>query len=134
MKDFNFDTPVDRCNTASLKWDRYGNRDIIPLWVADMDFRAPTAVIEALGKRVEHGVFGYGVVPESLNGVVVEMLGRRYGWQVAPEHLVWLPGLVCGLNVACRSVAAEHDDVMTMVFEAGTGHRSTEGRQGKMGD
>jgi cystathionine beta-lyase len=115
MNDFNFDTPVDRCNTASLKWDRYGNRDIIPLWVADMDFRAPIAVIEALGRRVEHGIFGYCVAPKSLNEVVVEMLGRRYGWQVDPEHLVWLPGLVCGLNVACRSVAAEHDDVMTMV-------------------
>ena len=115
MKDFNFDTPVDRCNTASLKWDRYGNRDIIPLWVADMDFRSPTAVIEALGRRVEHGIFGYCVAPKSLNEVVVEMLGRRYGWQVDPEHLVCLPGLVCGLNVACRSVAAEHDDVMTMV-------------------
>ncbi len=115
MKDHDFDTPIDRYHTASLKWERYGDRDIIPLWVADMDFRSPPAVIEALGRRVEHGVFGYSVAPESLTGVVCEMLARRYGWQVDPEHLVWLPGLVCGLNVACRSVGAEHDGVMTMV-------------------
>jgi cystathionine beta-lyase len=114
MKDFNFDTPVNRRNTASLKWERYGDEDIIPLWVADMDFRSPTAVIEALGRRVEHGVFGYCVAPKSLYEVVVEMLAKRYRWQVDPEHLVWLPGLVCGLNVSCRSVGAEYDDVMTM--------------------
>jgi cystathionine beta-lyase len=79
-----------------------------------MDFRSPTAVIEALGRRVEHGVFGYCVAPKSLYEVVVEMLAKRYRWQVDPEHLVWLPGLVCGLNVSCRSVGAEYDDVMTM--------------------
>ena len=115
MKNFDFDAPVDRSNKASLKWDRYGNENIIPLWVADMDFRSPAAVIKALERRVEHGIFGYGTAPETLSGVICEMLAARYDWQVAPEHLVWLPGLVCGLNVTCRAVAAEHDDVMTMV-------------------
>ncbi|MFC1845249.1 MalY/PatB family protein [Thermodesulfobacteriota bacterium] len=115
MKHFDFDAPVDRGNTASLKWDRYGDKDIIPLWVADMDFRSPASVIKALERRVEHGVFGYGTAPRTLTGVTCEMLAARYGWQVEPEHLVWLPGLVCGLNVSCRAVAAEHDDIMTMV-------------------
>jgi cystathionine beta-lyase len=115
MKDFDFDTPVDRSHTASLKWDRYGDRDIIPLWVADMDFRSPPAVIRALGSRVEHGVFGYGIAPEGLAEVVCEMLAGKYGWQVEPGHLVWLPGLVCGLNVACRSIGAAHDEVVTLV-------------------
>lgn len=115
MKDFDFDAPVDRCNTASLKWDRYGDKDIIPLWVADMDFRSPASVIKALERRAEHGVFGYGTAPRTLSGVICGMLAARYGWQVAPEHLVWLPGLVCGLNVACRAVAAEHEDIITMV-------------------
>jgi cystathionine beta-lyase len=115
MNDFDFDTPVDRYHTASLKWDRYGARDIIPLWVADMDFRSPPAVIRALERRVAHGVFGYGAVPKALSDVVCEMLTRKYSWRLEPEHLVWLPGLVCGLNVACRSVGAAYDEVITLV-------------------
>ena len=115
MKDFDFDTPVDRHHTVSLKWERYGNRDIIPMWVADMDFRSPPAVIRALDQRVEHGVFGYGAAPIALTELVCQMLAERYSWQVDPDHLVWLPGLVCGLNVACRSIGAEGDDVMTLV-------------------
>ena len=115
MKDFDFDAPVNRQHTASLKWERYADQDIIPLWVADMDFRSPPAVIGALGRRIEHGVFGYGTAPKALTELVFEMLSGRYGWQVEPEHLVWLPGLVCGLNVACRAVGAEHDDVITLV-------------------
>jgi len=83
MNDVDFDIPIDRYHTASLKWERYGNRDIIPLWVADMDFRSPAAVIKALRSRVEHGVFGYGLAPESLTDVVCSMLAGRYSWQVA---------------------------------------------------
>jgi len=115
MKSFDFDTPVDRCDTASLKWERYGKKDIIPLWVADMDFRSPPAVIQTLGRRVEYGVFGYGVAPNALTEVICEILVRRHNWQVEPDHLVWLPGLVCGLNIACRSIGSIHDNVMTMV-------------------
>ena len=115
MQDYDFDAPIDRRSTASLKWDKYGDRDILPLWVADMDFRSPPAVIEALEKRVEHGIFGYGVPPRELDEVVCDMLAGRYGWQVETEHLVWLPGLVCGLNVASRAVGREQDDVMTLV-------------------
>lgn len=113
--DFDFDKPVNRFHTASLKWEHYGDRDIIPLWVADMDFTSPPAVIQALDRRVRHGVFGYGIAPEALIEVVCATLANRYGWQVDPQHLVWLPGLVCGLNVACRSVGTPHDDVITLV-------------------
>ena len=115
MMNFDFDSPVDRHLTASLKWERYKNKDIIPLWVADMDFRSPPVVIDALTRRVEHGVFGYGIAPAGLVDVVCEMLSRRYAWQVDPQWLVWLPGLVCGLNVACRSVGKDGDEVMTLV-------------------
>ena len=115
MMDFDFDSPVDRHLTASLKWERYKNKDIIPLWVADMDFRSPPVVIDALTRRVEHGVFGYGIAPAGLVDVVCEMLSRRYAWQVDPQWLVWLPGLVSGLNIACRSVGKDGDEVMTLV-------------------
>jgi cystathionine beta-lyase len=115
MKDSDFNIPVNRQNTASLKWERYKDSDIIPLWVADMDFRSPPVVIEALHQRVEHGVFGYGIPSAELYEVVCTMLATRYDWQVQPEWLVWLPGLVSGLNIACRTVGETGDAVMTMV-------------------
>jgi len=112
---YDFDTPVERRGTASLKWEKYKARDIIPLWVADMDFRSPPAVINALHKRVDYGVFGYTIAPDELNEVVTAMLESRYAWKVQSEWLVWLPGLVSGFNVACRAVGEAGDDVMTAV-------------------
>jgi cystathionine beta-lyase len=112
---FDFDSPVERRATASLKWDKYGNRDIIPLWVADMDFQSPPAVIKALQQRVAYGVFGYTTAPKKLNEVVVGMLKNLYDWQIESDWLVWLPGLVTGLNVVCRTLGEEGDDVMTAV-------------------
>jgi cystathionine beta-lyase len=112
---FDFNTPVDRCNTASMKWERYPNQDIIPLWVADMDFCSPPAVIDALHRRIDHGVFGYTIAPESLKTTVVEILEAQFGWTVQPKWLVWLPGLVTGFNVACRAAGQDADDIMTAV-------------------
>ncbi|MBI2354237.1 MAG: putative C-S lyase [Deltaproteobacteria bacterium] len=111
---FDFDTIIDRSNTASEKWDKYRGRAIIPLWVADMDFRSPPAVIEALHERVSHGIFGYTRTPEALVEAVVAMLAGESGWGVGEEWLVWLPGLVCGLNVACRAVGEPDDGVLTL--------------------
>jgi cystathionine beta-lyase len=112
---FDFSLAVERRNTASMKWDKYKGRDIIPLWVADMDFCSPPAVIEALQQRVAHGVFGYTVAPESLETIVVEKLAADFNWSIQPEWLVWLPGLVTGFNVACRAVGEDNGDVMTAV-------------------
>ncbi len=112
---FDFLTVIDRRNTASLKWDKYKGRDILPLWVADMDFKSPPAVLKALQDRVEHGVFGYAVTPQALIDTTVSMLFEQYGWQVHPDWLVWLPGLVTGLNVTCRAVGDPGDDVMTAI-------------------
>ncbi|MBT8331754.1 MAG: PatB family C-S lyase, partial [Deltaproteobacteria bacterium] len=98
-----------------MKWDKYKDRDIIPLWVADMDFCSPPAVIEALHQRTAHGVFGYTVAPESLKTLVVEKLAADFNWSIQPEWLVWLPGLVTGFNVACRAVGEDNDDIMTAV-------------------
>ena len=112
---FDFDTVVERRGTASLKWDKYGSQDIIPMWLADMDFRSPPAVIRAIQKRAVYGVFGYTLPPEELNELIVSMLAERYDWTVDPEWLVWLPGLVTGLNVAYRAIGQDGDDVMTVV-------------------
>jgi cysteine-S-conjugate beta-lyase len=112
---FDFDTLVERRGTASFKWDRYKNRDIIPMWVADMDFKSPPAVIRALKQRAQDGVFGYTHPPKALSVVIIAMLSKTYDWQVQPDWLVYLPGLVTGLNVACRAVGTDGDAVMTAV-------------------
>ena len=89
---YDFDTLVDRHGTASMKWEKYGSRDIIPMWVADMDFRSPPEVIEAIKKRTSHGVFGYTLPPKKLNRLIVSVLEKDYDWTVDPKWLVWLPG------------------------------------------
>mgnify|MGYP005850261903 CR=1 FL=1 len=108
-----FDAPLDRTGTASTKWDRYAGRDVLPFWVADMEFRAPQPIIDALHARIDHGVFGYTVTPPSLNEAAIEFLHDRYGWQVDPAWLVWIPGVVPGFNLACRAVTQPGDAVMT---------------------
>ena len=112
-QNFDFDTIVDRNNTGSEKWDKYRGRDVIPLWVADMDFRSPPAVIDALHERVAHGVFGYTHPTDELVEAVRASLLADYTWEVAPEWIVWLPGLVSGLNILCRAVGEAGDEVVT---------------------
>ncbi|MBK8335458.1 MAG: putative C-S lyase [Sterolibacteriaceae bacterium] len=110
---FDFDHPPDRRGSDSVKWGKYAGRDVLPMWVADMDFAAPPCVIEALRERVDHGVFGYGSPPMSLAGAVVEALQRDHGWSIDPDWLVWLPGLVSALNIVCRAVGDAGDEVLT---------------------
>jgi cystathionine beta-lyase len=112
---FDFDEVIDRRHTASEKWEKYRGRDILPMWVADMDFRSPPPVIEALHRRTEHGVFGYTGPPPELVEATLSMLERDHGWQVDPGWIVWLPGLVSGLNVTCRAVGEDGDEVLTLV-------------------
>lgn len=102
-----FDTPIERRGTDSIKWGKYAGRDILPLWVADMDFAAPPAVLAALHRRVEEGVFGYGHPWPALEESVLTHLSVEYGWSIEREWIVWLPGLVSGLNIACRAIDGE---------------------------
>jgi cystathionine beta-lyase len=101
---FDFDRVVDRSGGDSFKWNRYAGRDVLPLWVADMDFVVPPAVLDALRRRVSHGVFGYGDPWPSLLESVQGHLAQEYGWSVDPAWIVWLPGIDSGLHVACRAV------------------------------
>lgn len=94
-----------------MKWSAYGE-GVLPLWVADMDFAAPEPVIAALKARIEHGVFGYSVDLPELKAVVAERLLTRHNWNVSPEAVVLLPGLVSGLNVVCRAIGNEGDGVL----------------------
>lgn len=128
---FDFDTQVERRGTASLKWDRYKDRNIIPMWLADMDFRSPPAVVKAIQQRAAEGVFGYTLPPDGLNELMIAMLSNDYNWQIQPDWIVWLPGLVTGLNVVCRAVGEDGDGVMTAVpvyppFLSAPGHSRRE--------
>lgn len=113
MNDFDFDHLIDRQGTWSDKWSKYAGTDILPMWVADTDFRSPQAVIDALKTRVDHGVFGYTRTPETLNQLFSERMQRLYNWTVSAEDLVWLPGLVCGLNLATRALSTAEQSVIT---------------------
>ncbi|MBI3527546.1 MAG: putative C-S lyase [Betaproteobacteria bacterium] len=112
---FDFDTSIDRSGTASVKWNKYGGRDIIPMWVADMDFACAPAIVEALHRRIDHGIFGYSDLPAGLADATIAHLESEYGWKVEPDWIVWLPGLVVGLNVVCRAFGREGADVLTAV-------------------
>jgi len=111
---FDFDTCPERRATDSQKWQKYADKGILPLWVADMDFRAPPVVLEALHRRVDHGLFGYARPVPSQVEAVVGMLALRYGWAIDPSWLVWLPGLVVGLNVTAQAVADVGEEILCL--------------------
>ncbi|MBU4459250.1 MAG: PatB family C-S lyase [Verrucomicrobia bacterium] len=115
--DFDFDSVIERRGTDSFKWWGCEDRDILPLPVADMDFAAPPAVLEALHRRVDHGIFGYGRATRGVAEAVVGALDRDHGWRVDPAWIVWLPGVVPGLGVGCRMLApAEAAVTFTPVY------------------
>ncbi len=109
---FDFETVAPRHLEDSLKWSKYRGREILPMWVADMDFLSPPVVIEAIKERADQGVFGYGGPTKSQVEVVQEALQREFNWSVKSEWLVWLPGLVSGLSVTCRAVGKSGDGVL----------------------
>lgn len=106
-----FDLFIDRKPTESLKWNCYPE-DVLPLWVADTDFRCPPAVIEALHKRVDHGIFGYGKTPEGLDKVVIDRFKRLYDWDVNPGQICYVPGIVTGFSIVLRALCQTGDAVI----------------------
>jgi cysteine-S-conjugate beta-lyase len=111
--EFDFDRPVDRQGTHSVRWEKYAGRDVIPLWVADMDFRSPPAVIDALRRRVEHGVYGYTLPPPELSALIVERMQRLYRWAIHPDWIVYLPGVVSGLYLAANRLTREEQHILS---------------------
>jgi cystathionine beta-lyase len=106
-----FDRVFDRRRTDSNKWRKYPP-DVLPLWVADMDFPSPPVVVEALRARVDHGFFGYLAEHNDLPEVVADRVGKRYGWRVSPEAVVTLPGVIAGFNQALRGLTAPGDGLL----------------------
>jgi cystathionine beta-lyase len=108
---YDFDGVIDRLQTESHKWHKYPS-DVLPLWVADMDFRSPEPVIRALRERVEHGVFGYGLEQPEFYEVFLDRLQKRYGWRVSRDAILLIPGVIPGFNVACRALTTPGDGLL----------------------
>ena len=107
-----FDHLIDRTVSDSSKWAWYGP-NVLPLWVADMDFASPRPILDALHERIDHGVFGYGMEPRRLRELFCARMASLYNWSIEPEHIVFLPGLVAGLNLAARAVGEPGSGIMT---------------------
>ena len=109
---YDFDRLIDRRGTHSDKWQKYGP-DVLPLWIADMDFQSPEPVIRALRERVEHGVFGYLAFEQpEFHELFADRLLKRYNWRVSPDAVVLIPGVIPGFNVAGRVLAAPGDGLI----------------------
>lgn len=106
-----FDTIIDRRSTNSIKWKLYGE-EVLPLWVADMDFVAPEPVQEALRRAVEHGIFGYEFPTKELRETVATRMDKLYGWQVSPEMVVATPGVIAGFTAAARTVCTAGQGIL----------------------
>ena len=108
---FDFDEVIERRGSWSTRWERYPG-DVIPLWVADTDFRAPPAVQDAISRRLAHGVLGYSVPPPQLRDAVIERMRRLYGWRVEADWVVFVSGVVPGLHLAARHLTRADQHVL----------------------
>lgn len=108
---FDFDQVFDRHATGSTKWSRYP-ADVLPMWVADMDFAAPPVIIQALQKRLEHPLLGYSVAQDNLRDAIVADLWSKFAWRVKPSELVFLPGVESGFNMALKALVQPQQNVV----------------------
>jgi len=108
-----FDDCPDRRGTGSEKWDLWAGEDVLPLWVADMDFQSPEVVLDAIRARVDHGVFGYTHEPPDFAPALADHLRRLHGWEIDPALVVATPGVVTGLAITARLLAEPDDEILT---------------------
>ena len=109
---YNFDEIVPRRGTHSYKWDTAHDDDVLPMWVADMDFRTAPPVVEALRKRVEHGIFGYTKVPSAYYEAVINWFVRRHGWQIEKDWIIYTSGVVPALSAIIKALTVPGDKVL----------------------
>ena len=120
MPKYNFDEVIDRRGTSCVKWDDMPSTidcppsTIIPLWVADMDFRAAPAILEAVRKRAEHGVFGYTIVGEDYYEAVIRWFRRRHQWTIRREEILYTTGVVPAMSVAIKALTMPGEKVLIL--------------------
>ncbi|VEF47123.1 class I and II aminotransferase [Bacillus freudenreichii] len=112
----NFDVDIDRKDTRSMKWDGmkkvFGRDDLLPMWVADMDFRPPQEVIDAFRERVDHGVFGYTIVTDRLAEAICNWTKMRHDWDIKPEWLLYSPGVIPSVHTAIQAFTNPGDKIL----------------------
>ena len=111
---YNFDEIVERRGTHCVKWDESPSEDVIPLWVADMDFKAAPQILEAVRKRAEHGVFGYTVVEEDYYVAVINWFRRRHNWRIHREEILYTTGVVPAMSVAIKALTMPGEKVLIL--------------------
>ena len=113
---YNFDKIIDRTGSGDLKHcvlkERYGRDDLLPLWVADMDFETPEFITDALRRRLEHSLFGYTVVPEELWSTIIRWIADHHRWQVERQWLTYIPGIVKGIGMAINVFVKDDEKVI----------------------
>ena len=113
---YNFDTKIDRKNTNSIKWDFteefFGEEDLLPMWVADMDFKAPIEVINKIEERAEHGVYGYTSKPDSFYESIINWLDKRHNWKINKKSIMITPGVVPGINLSIMAYTEPKDKII----------------------
>ena len=114
--EYNFDEVVDRRNSDCVKWNSFEGKpideDVLPMWIADMDFKSSPKIIEALKARADHGVFGYMEVGDSVYDSIINWVRDRYGWEIKKEWIVFTPGVVAGFNLGIQALSKEGEEVI----------------------
>ena len=110
--EYNFDELIVRRATNSYKWDTPEDGDVLPMWVADMDFRTAPVIVEALRKRVEHGIFGYTRVPQAYYDAVTEWFATRHNWQIDPQTILYTSGVVPAVSAVIKALTSPGDKVL----------------------
>lgn len=111
---YDFDKITPRRGTNSYKWDSADNGDVLPMWVADMDFQTAPCIKEALKKRVEHGIFGYTKVPEEYYDSVISWFKRKHQWEIKRDWFVYTSGVVPAISAVIKALAKEGDKIITL--------------------
>ena len=109
---YNFDEIIPRRGTNSYKWDSANDADVLPMWVADMDFRTAPAVVEVLRKRMDHGIFGYTKVPPVYYDAIINWFTRRHGWQIDRDWIIYTSGVVPALSAIIKALTVPGDRVL----------------------
>ena len=113
---YDFDKVHSRMNTNCAKWDAvkflFGSEDVIPMWVADMDFPAARPIVEALKERAAHPFYGYSMNGKGLTEAVVNRVKKKYGWKIEPEWVVYTPGVVSALTAAVKALTRPGDEII----------------------